>query len=565
LWKKKTLGVSIMKANFKPLALATAVAAVTVGQTGVTHAQTYAGNSALGDAAIVPYYTVQGDFVTGVHIINTSGLMQVVKLRYRRAKDSMDALDFNIMLSPFDEWTGSIKAEGELIRVKTDDNSCTAPILTDGTAPMGDIFREGAEEGYIEVIGMGSQDIRTAGNNYMALATLHLEEGPAKGIPLDCVAAESNFFRQSTEFAVNDPNDINLEAPGVNGIYSEKMSVQTCSDNVLLAINPASRGCVIDQGGADLVNMYGDTGNVLKVSYFIRSQESGLEFGGNAVHIADLATGAMMSNQEVLITQELDYFSFLYPDLDGGSPAEDATTGRGRYNAVRTALGADTILNDWSTNPVNAVTTDWVVTMPGQYLMLNLPVYVDAEENNIGTCYNKGQADKINNTQPIPDPLVPICDARDLPVSVGFITLDREEQGFTNPEGGLVISPQTTDTPDTALLPYEVNVIEWTDGTNAPVLDSDFATSVDVSGLGVPYGWARLSVTSNDKVQGKDIAIVDYYDVGQALPFNAQNPFDYDVVSEVPIVGFAAWERSFTANPDANYGRLVDHSYITSD
>ena len=550
-----------MKANFKPLALATAVAAVTLGQTGVTHAQTYAGNSALGDAAIVPYYTVQGDFVTGVHIINTSTLTQIVKLRYRRAMDSMDALDFNIILSPFDEWTGSIKAEGELIRVKTDDTSCTAPILTDGTAPMGDIFREGAEEGYIEVIGMGSQSITASGNNYMALASKHLSEGPAKGIPLDCVAAESNFFRQATVTALPAPNPAN--GININGIYSESQSVQTCSDAVLLAINPASRGCVISNAGNDFVNTYGDTGNVLKVSYFIRSQESGLEFGGNAVHIADLADGPMMSNQEVIITGTQDAFSFLFPDLDGGSPAANASTGRGSYNAVRSALGADTILNDWSTNPVNAVSTDWVVTMPGQYLMLNLPVYTDSLQGTT-TCYNKGQADKLNNTQPIPDPLVPVCDSRDLPVSVGFITLDREEQGFTNPEGGLVISPETTDTPDTALLPYEVNVIEWTDGTNAPVLDSDFVTSVDVSALGVPYGWARLSVTSNNGVQGKVIGIVDYEQVGDALPFYAQNPFTTPVVPEVPIVGFAAWERSFIDNPAANYGRIIDHSYITS-
>jgi hypothetical protein len=550
-----------MKANFKPLALATAVAAVTLGQTGVTHAQTYAGNSALGDAAIVPYYTVQGDFVTGVHIINTSSLTQIVKLRYRRALDSMDALDFNVILSPFDEWTGSIKAEGELIRVKTDDTSCTAPILTDGTAPMGDIFRDGAEEGYIEIIGMGSQSLTASGNNYMAIASKHLGDGPAKGIPLDCQAAESNFFRQATETALPAPDP--AKGININGIYSESQSVQRCSDNVLLALNPASQGCVITNSGNDFVNTYGDTGNVLKVSYFIRSQESGLEFGGNAVHIADLADGPMMSNQEVLVTGTVDYFSFLYPDLDGGSPAANATTGRGSYNAVRTALGADTVLNDWSTNPVNAVSTDWVITMPGQYLMLNLPVYTDFLDGK-GACYNRGEAEAADVTSPLTAPNK-ICDARDLPVSVGFITLDREEQGFTNPEGGLVISPQTTDTPDTALLPYEVNVIEWTDGTNAPVLDSDFVTSVDVSALGVPYGWARLSVTSDGvNSQNKDLGIVDYFEVGEELPGRAVDPFDYEVVNEVPIVGFAAWERTFIDNPAANYGRIIDHSYIST-
>ena len=60
-----------MKATFKPLGLVAAVAAVTAGYAGVTQAQTLANNS-LGDAAIVPYYTTEGGFISGVHIINTS-------------------------------------------------------------------------------------------------------------------------------------------------------------------------------------------------------------------------------------------------------------------------------------------------------------------------------------------------------------------------------------------------------------------------------------------------------------------------------------------------------------
>jgi hypothetical protein len=32
----------------------------------------------------------------------------------------------------------------------------------------------------------------------------------------------------------------------------------------------------------------------------------------------------------------------------------------------------------------------------------------------------------------------------------------------------------------------------------------------------------------------------------------------------VPIVGFAAWQRNFASSPDANYGRIVRHSYTIS-
>ena len=64
-----------MKVSFKPLSLAVAVSAAAAGYAGSINASSQerlADNSALGDAAIVPYYTVRGDWTTGVSIINTS-------------------------------------------------------------------------------------------------------------------------------------------------------------------------------------------------------------------------------------------------------------------------------------------------------------------------------------------------------------------------------------------------------------------------------------------------------------------------------------------------------------
>ena len=66
----------------------------------------------LGDLAIVPYYTVQDGWVTGVHIINSSEYTQVVKLRLRRATDSADVMDINLVMSPKDEWVGSLNDNG---------------------------------------------------------------------------------------------------------------------------------------------------------------------------------------------------------------------------------------------------------------------------------------------------------------------------------------------------------------------------------------------------------------------------------------------------------------------
>ncbi|MBE9540552.1 MAG: hypothetical protein IMF06_15825, partial [Proteobacteria bacterium] len=422
-----------MKANFKQLGLATAVAAATVGYAGITQAAI--SSNGLGDMAIVPYYTVEGDFVSGLHITNTSDATQVVKLRWRRGSDSMDALDFNIIMSPHDVWTGFIDDSSGGIVVKTDDTTCTAPLRPGGDFPMPGLYASGAEEGYIEIIGMAQHT-----DGPMAAAALH-----AAGVPADCGAVESNFFRVSTT-APAVPAEGNAK-----GVYSSIATVQTLTAAQLLAAVPS-------------INNFEDTPNVLKVSYFIRDAASGLEFGSDAVHIQDFAANAMMTNQEIIILGVPDAYSFLFPDMDGGSPLD---TARGSYDGIIRAadgLGALSVINDWSVASARNVSTDWVVTLPGQYLMLDL------------TRYTLGGADGTDcPTAAQAAALVPAsveCNARDIPVVLDASNgvWDREEGTFIPSEGGLVISPEVGLVPNATILPFEVNVIEWTAGSNEPVL-----------------------------------------------------------------------------------------------
>ena len=175
-----------MKKLFKPLGLSAAVAAVAAGYAGVASAQSTAIGQ-LGDLGIIPYYTVQGNWVTGVHIINSSALTQVVKLRLRRGSDSADALDFNLIMSPKDEWTGFIDDSSGDIVFATDDNTCTAPIRADGRFAMPGIFRAGADEGYIEVIGMGS----IAATSPIGIASKHVD-----GVPGDCAGSCQQLLRR---------------------------------------------------------------------------------------------------------------------------------------------------------------------------------------------------------------------------------------------------------------------------------------------------------------------------------------------------------------------------------
>ncbi len=495
-----------MNANFKPLGLAAAVAAATAGYAGVVNAQEVAAETELGDLAIVPYYTVQEGYATGVNVINTTGETHVVKIRFRRATDSMDALDFNVVLSPYDMYTGFITTDGDDIKFVSNDNSCTAPAYPEGGFVMPSIYRENAETGYIEIISMGSPISET---QPIAISAKH----GANGVPADCKAVRDNFFADATATT--------------RGVFSSSQTHQ------------------LDANGVAVPSLYRAADDDLKVSYLIKSDETGVEFGDNAVHISGFLDVPSMTNQQKGVF-EGDLLGFDHPDLNGASPLADGRVSR--FGALRQILGADALINDWSQNSNDTigftVDTDWVVTFPGQYVMLNLPQYLGflALPEDISCT---GTSTAIS------------CDNRDIPMRAEFAVYDREEQGIVVEEGDLVVSPQPPGEVVIDVLDKEVNVIEW--GQN-PVLNAPSSISVSKP-EGAAFGWAALVATSS---ANKTQAICDY--VVPAQP--AGNPVLPKLPAmtcaaasgSAPVVGFAAWQRAFDANPGSNYGRIVEHS-----
>jgi len=187
-----------MNTNFKPLGLVAAVAAASAGYAGVVNAAaSVAAETELGDLALVPYYTVMDGYSTGVNIINSSDRTQVLKFRFRRAVDSMDALDFNVVLSPEDMYTGFLgQGEGGKIFWTSNDNSCVAPgygnlTAADNQFELPAIYSIGAETGYIEIISMGSPLTETAP---IAVAAKH----DSDGVPASCTLVRDNFFQNGS-------------------------------------------------------------------------------------------------------------------------------------------------------------------------------------------------------------------------------------------------------------------------------------------------------------------------------------------------------------------------------
>ena len=191
----------------KPFSRSLGLAAALVAATGlapVASAQSTLAPNEHSDLALAPYYTVLDEWVTGLHIVNTSARTQVVKLRFRRATDAMDALDFNLVLSPHDVYAGFLSRDARgAIAWSSPDTSCTVPTTQGRRLQMPNLYRAGAESGYVEIIATSApaderQPIAQATGHARSTSTSDVPGSFTSAItaamPLDCAAVRSNFF-----------------------------------------------------------------------------------------------------------------------------------------------------------------------------------------------------------------------------------------------------------------------------------------------------------------------------------------------------------------------------------
>ena len=172
--KKNVLALSIA-AMIGGLGFAGAASAVVLNGTGVAPTAAVLGatnanafemtEGGTGHNLIVPYFTAQDGNMTVIHLTNTDTKNgKAVKIRFRGAANSDDVLDFQILLSPGDVWTGAVTAGANgVAQLTTADNTCTVPTLTKGVAQPFDLRRlqggasadaAGTREGYIEIFNM---------------------------------------------------------------------------------------------------------------------------------------------------------------------------------------------------------------------------------------------------------------------------------------------------------------------------------------------------------------------------------------------------------------------------
>jgi len=579
--------------QFQKLGVAAAVATVAAGAVAQNVSR-----SETGDLAIVPYYTVMDGTNTGMHIINTTSSTQVVKVRLRRGTDSKDALDFNLVMSPRDEWTANIGAGGANgVLVTTNDTTCTVPEFPAGGAPMPATFSEGATEGYVEIIAMAQTATEL---EPIAVAAKH-----AAGTPADCASVRQNFYRVA---------GTSVGTASVRGTHTSNLT-----SNAACASAGASTACGAT-GATNLSNYVDSDDNALKVSFMLTDPAGGLEAGDNAVMIEGFADAAMMTNQQPLSfgTDGLlnyDPLNFELPNLAYGAYASTVTaraaaidasmTDGSMWTGVSNAIDSDAIANDWAafSTADGTVHADWVVTLPGQYVMTN-PIcdiyssYPEANATANGVCaLTPEQAAAVtalaalgwataaqsysaaggSDRNQLPLVVASNVDGGELVAGSNMNLWDREELSLAGTEtppdtvdDELGFSPggssgEPADPDITVVLPYEVNVIAFGDADSSTAVMSDLKLSVTPPATS-DRGWGRLDIQSSNpsparwNLTGTDDGNVDPTVVlGQA----GVGTWTATDATDVGVVGFAVWQRTF-AEQAGNYGRMVEHSTIAS-
>lgn len=144
--------------------LSQAIAAATIFGAAAAAQAVEINHGGEGEALLFPYYTVEDGKYTALHLTNTTDEYKAVKVRFRRFKDSADALDFNLYMSPKDMWTGAVVAGSNGIpRLVSADTSCISA-FPDGIPAAGQEFGVKTEvaKGHIEIIEMASWDKEAA-------------------------------------------------------------------------------------------------------------------------------------------------------------------------------------------------------------------------------------------------------------------------------------------------------------------------------------------------------------------------------------------------------------------
>jgi len=523
----------MMNSKVKKLALAMSLALGGVGMVPSAQAVSVSADN-LGQALIFPYYTVRGGWLSLFGVVNTSNQVVAVKVRFHEAYNSRDVFDFNIILSPYDEWTGWLADSPNGPVMYTEDKSCTvgdifsagsagitfpAPVAYTGTATDGGPTTiDRMREGYVEMIMMGASPGTPAATYPLASGAIHV----AGARPAGCAALVSAFQNPSVlGTAAPCPVSPTGAVAGTTGTLRGEFCnyPSYVANSSTLPLNPLKGTFALVNGGEG----FNAVGLPTALQNFRNSTAITLQLPPASLTttaFADSWHEPSMNSATSAGVQLVPSVTASDPTLLVGTPP---TPPQGA-GAVSAALAHANVINEWS-NRTNAAAgwvtaTDWVITFPTKGM------YVDYDANNEFAGRNVGRGNATAGTTPaaVFTPFAaPFVDSSATPVAkngkscdpMSFTLRNREEQSSQ----GAGFSPGGT-----AQLCYETNVLTFNSGL---ILNSPIAASINYPEA-FTFGWLNIAMGGT---------------------------------TGLPVVGFSITSRDDSAGLLSEAG-LVNHSYV---
>lgn len=533
-----------MKKNLLAASLALALGSMS----GVASAALEVNTNGVGQINVLPYYSVQDSYNTLMTITNTDQVNgKVVKVRFRAAEWSDDALDFQIFLSPADVWTGAFGiVDGNLV-LKTSDKSCSLPAALDGQQ-FTTIRVEGGnvdslKEGYVEIITMA--DIPPLAQTVAGVATLPTYADTA-GVanPLftavkhvngvaPCGTTVTGLLEDSTRsraaaWAAATPDA--TTAKDLQQTWFKPATSSLTSSATVIAVNDSKAFTV--PGTA----IRGAAGDFAQVQYFRQSNTS-TTFADN-VAANRLTSDRLFWPQQTAGEEGAAYpvYQFDLPDLstpfNAALGAADAVAWR---DSLALLLQKGLLATDYVIAPSIQASTDVVLSQPVRRYFYTY-TEVAAPTAVAGVDYNRtirGEKFEVLGEADTPYAALTIGNK----VQVGAPTFwDREEQTFVS-EDDIVVSPQEPGEAAKYFLEGEVSVVSIKNGAGATGALGASLTNVDWSFTqNYTSGWATLNTVAQDAVV--------------AVPYTT---------AQLPLIGFTAI-NIFNAGAGAagtNYGQVL--------
>ncbi len=485
-----------------------------------------------GQALIFPYYNTREGMRTNIHITNTSGDIVIAKVIIREGKTSHDALNFTVVLSPYDQWVGQLRELDGVPKLIRADTSCVVGAFSERVNGVQTAMAKKIEP--LKTLGIPSSNQKHIAEGHITvIAQAKVVMGNALAYdtdPLSLVANKAKAYRAILNAVhVSSPSSVTPSKPRncqkVSDLFIPDRNLSSLSNTGIT--NTINSGDVRDVHGVmeftyyDVFQALGDGDNPLVGAYTLLTPKLGTAGGGRALAIANFNKNETLPLKENLLTAQAYPYN-LEPTLASSHGLWGGADNQGlsALQNVEAALSSTQLVNEWvyKANAGNNARADWVVTLPTKFFYSDSNIYSGSADGirlaRDTTKGNYGSAEWDG----------------DLYYTVG--AYDREEKKANDfveaspSEGGR------------KYLENEVNVISFGPDkgkdTNNSILQTLVPANIDLNGniYGQPAGW--LAMSFRDGSTGT-------------------------VPQGVPAVGFMYRARFDINDPHTSYAEIISH------